>query len=492
MFRGAFFSVFIILLRCFSFLLLGGARVVRIAVHPAVQGMGYGSRAIELLYRYYNGEMVDLLRRDIVSSENDSDDGAESPDESESEESNFGGVGIQEEKLKPRKKLPPLLLPLTDVKAPRLDWFGTSFGLTEELFRFWKKGGMSLLYLRQTKNELTAEHSSIMVRALPRRSGYDDAWLPAFSADTRRRIVSLLAGPFRSLDVKVVTSVLNDLADTSIRGSAAECKEASAALRIRSGNSSMIDAIELNYLITPHDLKRLELYGRNLCDHHLISDLLPPISRLFFTGRLGEDFTLSSLQMVLLCGLGLQNKTVDDIVIEIGLPANQVLAMFNKAVRKISIALRNLVEQEEKSKMMSSSTLLEAERKLETLKQVTHQTLEEDAQEGSKEALEILEKQESSLPPEIALDAELSKYVIRGTNAQWEEALQNVSSDPEGIEPPARIQIKTLNASPSVLKRKLDQNDIEKEAEANSKPSTKKSLRKKDTNHTKGKKSKKY
>jgi len=477
-----------------NFAQLSGARVVRIAVHPAVQGMGYGSRAIELLYRYYNGEMVDLLRRDIVSSENDSDDGAESPDESESEESNSGGAGIQEEKLKPRKKLPPLLLPLTDVKAPRLDWFGTSFGLTEELFRFWKRGGMSLLYLRQTKNELTAEHSSIMVRALPQRSGYDDAWLPAFSADTRRRIVSLLAGPFRCLDVKVVTSVLTDLADTSIRGSAAECKEASAALRIRSGNSSVIDATELNYLITPHDLKRLELYGRNLCDHHLISDLLPPISRLFFTGRLGDDFTLSSLQMVLLCGLGLQNKTVDDIVIEIGLPANQVLAMFNKAVRKISIALRNLVEQEEKSKMMSSSTFLEAERKLETLKHVTQQTLEEDAQEGSKEALEILENQESSLPPEIALDAELSKYVIRGTNAQWEEALQNVSSDPEGkdVDPPARIQIKTLNTSISVLKRKLDQNDIEKEAEANSKPSTKKSSRKPDNNRMKGKKSKKY
>ena len=50
---------------------------------------------------------------------------------------------------------------------------------------------MHLLYLRQTQNDLTGENSCIMVHALPRRTGYDDAWLPAFVADARRRIVSL-------------------------------------------------------------------------------------------------------------------------------------------------------------------------------------------------------------------------------------------------------------------------------------------------------------
>ena len=39
---------------------LSGARIVRIATHPSLQGMGYGSRAVELLYRFYNGEMVNL------------------------------------------------------------------------------------------------------------------------------------------------------------------------------------------------------------------------------------------------------------------------------------------------------------------------------------------------------------------------------------------------------------------------------------------------
>lgn len=31
--------------------------MVRIATHPDFQGMGYGSRALELLLRYYQGEV---------------------------------------------------------------------------------------------------------------------------------------------------------------------------------------------------------------------------------------------------------------------------------------------------------------------------------------------------------------------------------------------------------------------------------------------------
>ena len=40
---------------------LSGARIVRIAAHPDALGMGYGSRAVELLTQYYQGdiELVD-------------------------------------------------------------------------------------------------------------------------------------------------------------------------------------------------------------------------------------------------------------------------------------------------------------------------------------------------------------------------------------------------------------------------------------------------
>jgi N-acetyltransferase 10 len=40
---------------------------------------------------------------------------------------------------------------------------------------------------------------------------------------------------------------------------------------------------DLEYMITLFDLKRLESYSKNLVDYHLVMDLVPTISKLFFT-----------------------------------------------------------------------------------------------------------------------------------------------------------------------------------------------------------------
>lgn len=37
-----------------------------------------------------------------------------------------------------------------------------------------------------------------------------------------------------------------------------------------------------------YDVKRLEMYCRNLVDYHLIVDLIPTLSRLYFLQRMGE------------------------------------------------------------------------------------------------------------------------------------------------------------------------------------------------------------
>jgi N-acetyltransferase 10 len=44
-----------------DFAALSGARVVRIAVHPDMARAGYGSRALELLAAYFQGELADLV-----------------------------------------------------------------------------------------------------------------------------------------------------------------------------------------------------------------------------------------------------------------------------------------------------------------------------------------------------------------------------------------------------------------------------------------------
>ena len=380
-----------------NFAQLSGARIVRVAVHPSVQGMGYGSRAMELLFRFYNGEMVSLVSNDGDESNDESDDGTEEEGIKDGDSDSDDGDGddkkakngLRGEKLVPRKSLPPLLQTLTDVKAPRLDWLGTSFGLTRGLYNFWKRSGMHLLYLRQTQNELTGEHSAIMVRALPKRTGFDDAWLPAFAADVQRRIISLLSGPFMNMDLRLATSVLEEFGNSSNnRDDFMKNEDVSEAIQKRCGaSSSQIGVTELNYFLTPHDMKRIELYGRNLCDHHLVSDLLPALARLYFSGRMGSSFNLSSLQCALMCGIGLQNQTIDKVTQQLGLPANQVLAMFNKGIRKMSIALNEIVERDERDKLLSGEAREKAEKTAEKLKNVSYQTLEEDAEEGAKNAL---------------------------------------------------------------------------------------------------------
>lgn len=51
---------------------------------------------------------------------------------------------------------------------------------------------------------------------------------------------------------------------------------------------------------------------------------------------------LNTVQSAILLGAGLQHKMVDVLVTELDLPANQLLALFNKAIRKLSEYLDQL------------------------------------------------------------------------------------------------------------------------------------------------------
>jgi N-acetyltransferase 10 len=457
-----------------KFAQLSGARIVRIAVHPAVQGMGYGTRAMELLYRFYNGEMISLVHDDDGLDDENDEEKEESDHGSDSENEDATAEGLRGEHVKPKKELPPLLLPLTEVDAPRLDWIGTSFGLTLELQKFWSRCGMKMLYLRQTKNELTGEQSSIMVRSLPKPSGVDDAWLPAFVSDTRRRFISLLGGVFRDINVRLALSVLDELHSSEYSNDKLETKSD------RSGASTgKITVEELDYFLTSHDLKRLELYGRNLCDHHLVTDLLPVIARLYFLERFGKDVSLSNVQAALLCGIGLQSRSVDELTLQLGLPSNQVLAMFNKTVRKISLALDAVVEDKEKQALLGGEKRKKAERAVEKMKDVARQTLEEDVNDAAENAIDIMkEKFNPTLPDEIARDAELMQYVVKGSSEQWEEALKDRETYEDG---PGTIRIQASREKRKAIDDTLERGAISGHPSGKGKKKTPKAPKKKKT-----------
>lgn len=76
---------------------------------------------------------------------------------------------------------------------------------------FRKRGGFVPVYLRQTTNDLTGEHSCIMLNVLKP----DDAaveqpedWLMAYWVDFRRRFISLLSYQFRAFTPSIALGVL--------------------------------------------------------------------------------------------------------------------------------------------------------------------------------------------------------------------------------------------------------------------------------------------
>merc|ERR1719430_1773259 len=353
---------------------LSGARVVRIATHPEYQRMGYGSRALHLLQEYYQGKIV-AVREDMEE---------ETIDQVEEEE-----LGLLEETLAPRKNLPPLLLELGERPPEALHYLGTSFGLTPSLLRFWKKAGYVPTYLRQTKNDLTGEHTTIMLKLLDTTN--DSTWLTAFWVDFRRRLVNLLGYSLAAIPPSLALSLLHN--------KAAEVP------------STNLSSTLLSAHLTPYDVKRLELYSNNMADHHLITDLVPVLAKLVLTRQLG-NLHLSAVQMAILAGLGLQHKTVDQLSDELELPSSQLLALFNRSVRKLSGVLRGVLEGGvEASLDKVEGELVKSAPSLPCLdSELT-------------EAADVIGDKQKKEAKNLFLNKNLTEYVIKGTDSEWSAAL---------------------------------------------------------------------
>jgi N-acetyltransferase 10 len=329
-----------------EFASLSGARVVRIATHPAYQKMGYGARALELLADYYQGRIPSLAEHDSEDGEGDGrGDGADGAEGGH-------GAGLHSEVLRARRNLPPLLLKLGERRAERLHWLGVSYGMTEELLKFWKRAGYMPVYLRQTTNELTGEHTCVMLRELDAADLDTKAapgWTVHYTDDFKRRFVALLGYQFRGFAPSLALQVLEQrgarIGNPTVNNRMS-CRGGGVSLYFNNNKGRMLLAAALSpadvdQLLSAHDLKRLESYARNLLDYHVCLDLLPPVARAWFLQRV--PVALSALQAALLLGMGLQYKTVDALEAELGLPANQLLALFNRAVRKLSDHFRELM-----------------------------------------------------------------------------------------------------------------------------------------------------
>jgi len=381
---------------------LSGARIVRIATHPDYQRMKYGSRALEILESYFEGNITNI---DEELEEPINDQEPKQNEEDYTNENSNTSLLLTEE-IKPRKQLPPLLVQLKDRRAERLNYIGVSFGVTAELFAFWKKNEFSPVYLRQSQNDLTGEHTCIMLKAL-RADDLEVScapnWLELFCKDFRRRFLSLLSYSFRTLPISLALSILVDKAKKQ-----ENLESTSETLR-----KSDLDA-----LFTPYDLKRLESYAHNLLDFHVILDMLPTLSRLYFLDKL--SVSLSAGQCALLVSMGLQCKSIEESAREMNLQVNQVLALFQKSIRKISQFFRSLQEQEVASALPVLSN--GSTNKILNSKEASEKSLNEELEEAEEEVKQEARRKRKELLKE---EEELSQYSLSGKDVNFEKALSN-------------------------------------------------------------------
>eukprot|EP00596_Hydrurales_sp_CCMP1899_P009732 CAMPEP_0119043946 /NCGR_PEP_ID=MMETSP1177-20130426/27152_1 /TAXON_ID=2985 /ORGANISM="Ochromonas sp, Strain CCMP1899" /LENGTH=1122 /DNA_ID=CAMNT_0007013131 /DNA_START=32 /DNA_END=3400 /DNA_ORIENTATION=- len=419
-----------------EFATLSGARVVRIATHPDVQKMGYGSRAMDLLLSYFQGEFNEGPGLGLGQFGGESAEGQKTSKKKDSDSTDLLG-----EEVKPRAKLPPLLTPLRDLKAEKLHWVGVSFGLTAQLLNFWSRKLFKVCYVRQTKNDLTGEHSTIMLRELD-CSNVPDApsagWLEAYVKDYRTRLVSMMGYSFSSIEAALAISLVDPdreltsaEAPSSSSGSSSESLLEAAAEAVedisegshlaKNGSKASYSALPLTApeLITVHlshhDLRRLELYARNMVDHHMIVDILPTLARLLFLGRL-KGMRLSYLQVAILLATGLQHRDVDSISAELDLPVNQVLAFFNKTIRKIALYLREMLEKHVASELASDKVLNKMEKKAESMT-----SLKVSMSQDQNEDQRVFQQKQREL---LMGSKDLAKHSIQADSNDLEESLQ--------------------------------------------------------------------
>ncbi len=123
-----------------------GIRIVRIATHPLVMNMGIGSFALQKIVEWAKNE--------------------------------------------------------------NLDWAGSGFGVSPELLRFWVKNGFTPIHITPQRNEVSGEHSLIVLRALK-----DDIQkiVEDLNADFTRRLIEYLSDELSDLETETAIGLLKCL-----------------------------------------------------------------------------------------------------------------------------------------------------------------------------------------------------------------------------------------------------------------------------------------
>ncbi|KAL5152610.1 RNA cytidine acetyltransferase 1 [Glycine soja] len=373
---------------------LSGARIVRIATHPDDMKHGYGSQAVELLIRYYEGQLTPISGIDV-------DDEVQTSQIRVTEAAEK--VSLLEENIKPRKELPHLLVHLRERRPEKLHYIGVSFGLTLDLFRFWRKLKFAPFYISQIPNTVTGEHSIMVLKPLNNdeiKVDGSNQWgfVSPFYQDFRQRFFRLLASNFRGMEFKLAMSILDPKINFEEQDPS------------KTASHKFMGSVR-EYL-SPHDMKRLKAYVSNFADFnlHLILDLVPILARLYFEEKL--PVKLSYVQASVLLCIGLQNHNILYIEGQMKLERQQLLSEFRRIMKLFYNYLNGLASKEIESTLP---------RMKEIVMEPHSVSVDDDLNNAAKQVEDGMKlKAEAPVTPEL-----LQRYAIVEGESDLETVLQN-------------------------------------------------------------------
>ncbi|KAI0203492.1 GNAT acetyltransferase 2-domain-containing protein [Astrocystis sublimbata] len=386
-----------------EFASLSGARIVRIATSPDSTSKGYGAKAISDLISFYEGKFASLSETGLAEE-------TKLVRVTDAELEN--GTLKDEISVRDIATLPPLFSKLSECRPSAIEYIGVSYGLTQPLHKFWRRNQFSPVYLRQTPNDLTGEHTCVMLRPL---ESSDKTWLGSYANDFHSRFLSLLSYRFRNFDSTTALGIN---------------ESASSGARLDPSYSpALFTKQSLDQILTPFDLKRLAAYANNLLDYHVILDLMPRLAEPYFQGRL-SDIRLSGIQRAMLLAVSLQRKDLESFATDMPISISQTLAMFMKIVKKFVVHFEGLVSGAVEASLpkdtigvsVANASGVHDDEVIDKRFNPLEQSLDEELEEGGDEALKEIRQKQRELIDSLPLD----QYVVEGETPAWDEAEKQV------------------------------------------------------------------
>ncbi len=89
-----------------------------------------------------------------------------------------------------------------------LDWVGSGFGVSPELLRFWTRNGFTPVHITPQRNEVSGEHTVIVLKAL---KPLVEEFIARLNAEFTRRLIEYLADELRDLETETAVGLLKCL-----------------------------------------------------------------------------------------------------------------------------------------------------------------------------------------------------------------------------------------------------------------------------------------